>query len=105
MSFLLHEQPRERRVRILQNARRISTGRVLVLDVHPEYRPSRAMLSGEPFLLDFLSHIEGEMADVFGSTQTDDLVSGRVRLWNASVASDDASLAPPSVPVAQKSVE
>ena len=98
VSFLLHEQPRERRVRILHNARRISTGRVLVLDVHPEYRPSRAMLSGEPFLLDFLSHIEGEMADAFGRTQTDDIVPGRVRLWNASVASGDAESTSPDLP-------
>ena len=98
VSFLLHEQPRERRVRILRNAQRISTGRVLVLDVHPEYRPSRAMLSGEPFLLDFLSHIEGEMADVFWKTQTYDLVPGRVRARNASVASDDAESQSPGLP-------
>jgi SAM-dependent methyltransferase len=85
MSFLLHEQPADRRLRILRNARRVSTGHVVVLDIHPEYRPSPHMLSGEPFLSDYLMGIGGEIERVFGSARVRDLVPGRVRLWNASV--------------------
>jgi ubiquinone/menaquinone biosynthesis C-methylase UbiE len=48
-----HEMPQEARIRVLKNAIRIATKKVIFVDIHPNYKPSRTMLSGEPYMLDF----------------------------------------------------
>lgn len=65
-SFVLHEQPKARRVRILKNAYRISNDHVMIMDIHPSYKPSFMMKTGEPFVEDYLRHIEEEIDDLFG---------------------------------------
>lgn len=61
ISFLLHEQPQRRRQRILRNALRIATQDVLVMDIHPSYKPSFMMKTGEPYVEDYLIHIEQDI--------------------------------------------
>ena len=61
-AFLLHEQPRERRRRILKNAYRICSRELLVMDIHPTYTPSFMMKTGEPYVEDYLRHIEADVA-------------------------------------------
>ena len=63
-AFLLHEQPRERRRRILKNAYRICS-REFVMDIHPTYTPSFMMKTGEPYVEDYLRHIEADVAALF----------------------------------------
>ena len=62
-AFLLHEQPRDRRRRILRNALRIASREVLVMDIHPTYTPSYMMKTGEPFVDDYLAHICDDVSD------------------------------------------
>lgn len=62
LCFALHEMPSSARVRVLANAHRVARRLVLILDISPKYAPSRVMLCGEPYLLDYKSFILQELA-------------------------------------------
>ena len=79
IAFLLHEQPQHRRLKILYNAQRIAKT-VWVMDINPNYKPSALMLSGEPYLLDYLENIESDIESTL-STKPSLLCEGRVVLW------------------------
>lgn len=83
VAFLLHEQSRARRALILKNAYRLCACHVVVMDIHPSYRPSATMLAGEPYIEEYLNAIDEELHSMFCDTVTSyDLVHGRVRVWN-----------------------
>ena len=74
--FVLHECPRHGRRAIVDNARRIARHGVIVADIAPHYLPSAAMLSGEPYLREYLGNIE---ADLRGARH--EVVASTVGLW------------------------
>lgn len=61
--FVMHELPSVARTAILDNAYTslCNNGTLLVVDIDPSYSPTRAMLSGEPFLLDYQRNFEIEV--------------------------------------------
>lgn len=61
IAFAFHEMPRRARLRTLRNALRIARRRVIVVDICPTYVPSRAMLTGEPYMLDYLRHVDRDL--------------------------------------------
>lgn len=61
MFFVLHEAPRPARARLLRNAMRVARRKVVVADIVPTYEPSDAMLLGEPFVLDYLAHVDADV--------------------------------------------
>jgi SAM-dependent methyltransferase len=61
MMFLLHEAPRPARGRLLSNAMRVARRKVVVADILPSYEPSDLMLSGEPYVLDYLAHVDADV--------------------------------------------
>lgn len=82
--FVLHEAPRSARRRILRNAAQVARGKVVVADIAPSYRPSKTMLLGEPFVLDYLEHIDEDVKIVAKQTRRRVVVGdvlGRVRTW------------------------
>ena len=82
--FVLHEVPRLARRRILRNAVQVAKRKVVVADIVPTYTPSRTMLTGEPFVLDYLEHIDEDVAFVANQTRRRVIsndVLGRVRTW------------------------
>lgn len=81
-SFLLHEQPMDRRHRILKNAYRICRENVLVMDIAPCYNPSHAMLMGEPYVEDYLENIDKDIFNLFDEYERTEVVPGHVILWN-----------------------
>lgn len=84
LMFVLHEAPRSARRRILRNAVRVARGKVVVADIVPTYQPSSTMLTGEPFVLDYLEHIDADVAIVAKKTRRTVAVQdvlGRVRTW------------------------
>jgi ubiquinone/menaquinone biosynthesis C-methylase UbiE len=48
-----HEMPQDARIKVLNNALRIATKKVIFVDIHPNFQAPRQMLSGEPYLMDF----------------------------------------------------
>ena len=65
--MLAHELPQNAHYELLGNmlkATRAVTGDVWIVDIDPSYTPSAMMLSGEPYILDYLGTFEDTIADV-----------------------------------------
>ena len=62
--FALHEMPRHGRHAVLDNAVRVAQDCALVLDIDPSYAASSMMRMGEPFLDDYLCHIEEDISHI-----------------------------------------
>ena len=75
--FGMHEMPEEGRRRVLENASRVARKYVVVVDIDSSYSPSESMLSGEPFVLDYLSKVEEELS----SSLKVPLVQDRASAW------------------------
>ena len=83
--FLLHEAPSRGRIAVIQNAIRVAADMVVIVDISPQYTPSASMLSGEPYVLDYIENIELEVEAVCyleGVTFCAfNVVDGHVRKW------------------------
>ena len=83
--FGMHEMPGDARRRVLRNALRIARKKVLIVDIWPGFEPSPMMLSGEPFVLEYLANIDDDVAASHDPTQWEltaiDVVEGHVRMW------------------------
>lgn len=67
--FALHEMPVAGRRKVLHNALRVARSKVVVMDITPQYTPSKLMLSGEPYLLDYLSNVHVDVAAAVDTTR------------------------------------
>ena len=56
--FAFHEMPNYAHHKIIKNAKRITTRDIIIVDIDPKYKPSRLMLSGEPYLLNYKATIQ-----------------------------------------------
>ena len=56
--FAFHEMPTNAYEKIIRNAIRVARKKVVVVDISKDYKPTKAMLSGEPYLLNYLDHFE-----------------------------------------------
>jgi len=83
--FGMHEMPADARRRVIRNALRIARRKVLIVDIWPGFTPSPMMLSGEPFVLDYLANIESDIDDSHDPKTWDlerfDAVDEHVRVW------------------------
>lgn len=81
----MHEMPRGARRRVIRNALRLARQSVLVVDICPDFEPSPMMLSGEPFVLDYLANIDDDVAAVYNTEdwtlQRVNLVDDHVTMW------------------------
>lgn len=75
--FTFHETPRLARHTILERAKRIAKEKVIVVDISPDYCPNHAMLAGEPYLLEYLKHIESDMS----ASKERCLMPHHVQMW------------------------
>lgn len=83
--FALHEMPAEGRRRVLENAMRIATSRVVVCDISPRKVASDIMLSGEPYLLEYQKNIVRELEGIGDRVFLDEVVPRRVLVGVVSV--------------------
>ena len=56
--FAFHEMPNYAHKNIIKNAIRISKKKVIIVDISTNYTPSKLMLSGEPYLLNYLKTMD-----------------------------------------------
>ena len=57
LMFAFHEMPNYAHHKIIKNAKKITTHAIIIVDIDPSYRPSKLMLSGEPYLLNYKNTI------------------------------------------------
>tara|TARA_B110000971_G_C20019906_1_gene505808 strand:+ start:1825 stop:2451 length:627 start_codon:yes stop_codon:yes gene_type:complete len=77
--FAFHEIPVEGHKKILNNALRISKNKVIIVDISTDYKPSKLMLAGEPYTLEYISNINKLMEDF--SFEKKNLIKGHVDTW------------------------
>jgi len=83
--FGMHEMPRDARRRVMRNAMRIARDSVLVVDIWPGFQPTQMMLSGEPYVLDYLSNmqedVEASVEPMQWEVERIDVVEEHVTMW------------------------
>jgi ubiquinone/menaquinone biosynthesis C-methylase UbiE len=57
LMFAFHEMPNYAHHKIIKNAKKITKHETIIVDISPNYRPSKLMLSGEPYLLNYKATI------------------------------------------------
>lgn len=55
--FAFHEMPNYAHHKIIKNAKKITKHETIIVDINPNYSPSKLMLSGEPYLLNYKNTI------------------------------------------------
>ena len=77
--FALHEIPGEGHINIINNAIRISKKKIIFVDISTNYKPSKPMLSGEPYVIDYINDIDS-LFDRY-SFSKEILIKGHVDMW------------------------
>jgi len=79
-----HEIPTKGRDTILREARRLlrKGGVLCLLDISPDYEPSKQMLRGEPYVKEYQKAIDEQLRKFAGFKEWDKtLVPGHVKMW------------------------
>ena len=83
--YAFHEVPEQGRSRIIQEAKRLLKvgGTLAVVDISPTYTPSKYMLAGEPFVIEYQQNIDKQLANVPGLrlSKRKEVVPGHVNMW------------------------
>jgi ubiquinone/menaquinone biosynthesis C-methylase UbiE len=58
LMFAFHEMPNYAHHKIIKNAKKITKHDILIVDISPNYSPSKLMLIGEPYLLNYKATIQ-----------------------------------------------
>ena len=84
--FAFHEIPQHGRLNILKNAKRnlSDNGRLLIVDIDMDYTPSPLMLSGEPYILEYIENVQNDVRSIFPNVEENIVVPGHVRTWYMS---------------------
>ena len=78
--FALHEMPVDAIVRVLDNAMRVSRKRVVICDISPRKVPSKLMLTGEPYLLEYQKNIVALLKNAAAYAYIEEVVPRHVLL-------------------------
>lgn len=85
LMFATHEMPGDARRRCIRNALRLARDKVMIVDIWPGFEPNDMMLSGEPYVLNYLENIESDVDSSVDTTQWEiervDVVPQHVRMW------------------------
>ncbi len=100
--FAFHEMPTSAHEKIIRNAIRVARKKVVVVDISKDYNPTKAMLSGEPYLLNYLDNFENTIertpfkyplyyktrSKLDGVNKTN-LVKGHVDMWEYTMKDNE----------------
>jgi SAM-dependent methyltransferase len=81
MMFLFHEVPQEHRINIIEKLKLIAREKILVVDISPNYSPSELMLTGEPYINDYLKNIRDDLS----SFSEKIIIDKHVHTWSLDV--------------------
>ena len=81
--FAFHEMPEYAHKKIIKNAMKIAKEELIIVDIASDYKPKDIMLSGEPYLLDYMSSIDITLQDFEkNSLLTDTSIFGNINANN-----------------------
>tara|TARA_Y100000748_G_C15464580_1_gene476342 strand:+ start:818 stop:1321 length:504 start_codon:yes stop_codon:yes gene_type:complete len=76
--FMFHEVPQESRLNIINLIKNIAREQIFIVDIAPSYTPSKLMLTGEPYICDYLKNICDDLKDF----KEEIIVSNHVHMWS-----------------------
>jgi len=76
--FGFHEIPQFARLNIINKMQKYTKKEIIIVDISPEYKPSKSMLYGEPYLLEYKENIDYDLKKF----NKEILISGHVNLWS-----------------------
>lgn len=82
--FTMHEIPEESRKHVLLNAYENleKNGSLLIVDIALDYKPSKIMLDGEPYVENYLKNIQNEIKNLFPNNHNQSVVlKNHVTKW------------------------
>lgn len=79
--FGFHEMPAKGREKVMKNMIRIASKKAVIVDIDPTYTPSKEMLSGEPYVLDYLARIDDELVEWDGMV----FIKDHIRVWEINL--------------------
>tara|TARA_B100001093_G_scaffold520286_1_gene614277 strand:+ start:6169 stop:6786 length:618 start_codon:yes stop_codon:yes gene_type:complete len=80
--FAMHEMPKKAQIKTINNALNIAKEKVIIVDISPDYKPSQIMLSGEPYLPDYLKNIKYILKDL----DYYNFIPNHVAVWKATLS-------------------
>ena len=75
--FVFHEIPQISRKKIINKIKKIAKEKIIIIDIHTDYKPNKLMLSGEPYIMDYLKNIENDLFEF----KKKSLITSRVSMW------------------------
>lgn len=61
--FSFHEMPQFARKNIIKNAIKFTKDKIIIVDISPQYSPTKHMLYTEPYLPEYLNNIQKDLKD------------------------------------------
>ena len=78
--FSFHEMPEYAHNLIIQNSLNIAKKEIIILDISTDYKPSKLMLTGEPYLINYLKTIDRTMEKY--NFKKFNYINNHVDCWN-----------------------
>ena len=79
--FSFHEMPIEGQLKVKENAERLAQEEIIIVDISSNYKPKEIMLSGEPYLINYLNNIDYVLEDYTKEIYIKDHVS----VWRKTI--------------------
>ena len=75
--FAFHEMPQKARQDIILYHSKYAKHKLIIVDIDPNYKPSRSMVYGEPYLFDYKEHIKKDLY----FAKEDIIINNHVIMW------------------------
>jgi hypothetical protein len=75
--FALHEVPLRAQVKIIKNGIKNAKYKFIIVDISTNYKPSKLMVTGEPYLLDYLVNID----KILSSFNKTIFIENQIDIW------------------------
>ncbi len=75
--FAFHEMPLQGQINVKKNMEKIAKKEICIVDISSSYIPKKLMLSGEPYLSDYLNNID----NLFIDYDKEILIKNHVSIW------------------------
>ena len=77
--FAFHEMPKEGHLKVIRNALHVAKKEVVIVDISTNYEPSDLMLTGEPYMNDYLKNVDNTLHNYGFSKKT--FIKNHVDIW------------------------
>ena len=77
--FAFHEMPMDAHEKIIRNCIRVAKKEIVIVDISTNYKPSNMMLSGEPYVTEYLKNIDETLYNYGFKKQI--LIKNHVDVW------------------------